>query len=47
MFFKIKQKLWENVLKKAAFKCPTAKFFTNFCSIRMYIMLLNLVHNLK
>jgi len=22
MFFKIKQKLWENVPKEAAFKCP-------------------------
>jgi len=25
MYFKIKQKLWENVPKEAAFKCPAAK----------------------
>jgi len=35
MFFKIKQKLWENVPKEAAFKCPAAKL-TYFCSFRMY-----------
>jgi len=46
MFLKIKQTLWENVAKEVAFKCPAANF-TNFCSFRMYIMLLNLVHKLK
>jgi len=25
MFCKIKQKIWENVPKEAAFKCPAAK----------------------
>jgi len=27
MFFKIEQKLWENVAKEAAFKCPAAKLY--------------------
>jgi len=27
MFFKIKQTLWENVPKEAAFKCPAAKLY--------------------
>jgi len=27
MFFKIKQKLWENVQMEAAFKCPAAKLY--------------------
>jgi len=27
MFFKINQKLWENMLKEADFKCPAAKFY--------------------
>ena len=31
-FFKIKLKLWENVPKEAAFKCPAAKL--KFFSIR-------------
>jgi len=27
MFFKTKQKFWENVPKKAAVKCPAAKLY--------------------
>jgi len=27
MFFKLKQKLWENAPKEAAFKCPVAKLY--------------------
>jgi len=27
MFFKIKQKVWENMPKEAAFKCPAAKLY--------------------
>jgi len=45
IFFKIKLKLWENVPKEAAFKCPAAKL--KFFSIRMYIVLSNSVHILK
>jgi len=37
MFFKIKQKLWENIQKKAAFKCPvsckTSQIFVTFVCI--------------
>jgi len=47
MFFKIKQKLWENVPKEAAFKCPAAKLYIFlFLSYVQCIMLLNLVHKL-
>ena len=46
MFFKLKQKLRENVSLEAAFNRVAAKF-TNVCSFRMYLMLLNLVHKLK
>jgi len=30
MFFKIKQIIWENVSKEAAFKCPAAKLYKLF-----------------
>jgi len=43
LFFKIGQKLWEHVPKEAAFKYQLQNC-TYFCSFRMYIMLLNLVH---
>jgi len=44
MFFKLKQKLWENVPKEAVFKRPAAKLYKClFLSYVLYIMLLNLV----
>jgi len=39
MFFKIKQKLWENVPKEAAFKCPAAKFYKILCLSYVYYAL--------
>jgi len=39
MFFKMKQKFWENVAKEAAFKCPAAKPYKFlFVSYVQYIM---------
>jgi len=35
MFFKIKQNLWENVPKEAAFKCPAAKLYK--CSFLSHV----------
>ena len=47
MFFKIKQKLWENVPYEAALNCVVAKphkiLFISYVSY----MLLNLVHKFK
>jgi len=46
MSFTITQRLWENVPKETARKCPAARL-CKFCSFRMYIKLFKLVHKFK